>query len=266
MSVNGFNICVFVCLPYTCMWGGTMVGTRKAASTNTLLALTYIQTLAHSPITHAPQGVNKPFPTDASLPIKQLHLRPLPIPSVTFITSITFNPYQPSHNTFPQLLTALSGTTSMDELGKHNEPKGASGLSGNANKVDEVVPWPGKTFIIREKDIQRMLTLWGGKLEICSTASARGCFHWDCTEQNGWLGFRNTVSGTYISFIRHLNYSVGTSQSFSQLTARRHPDGGYNLMANDGESLFKITLNPKKGLVWVEDIGTRWEFVRASDF
>lgn len=156
----------------------------------------------------------------------------------------------------------------MDKLGKHKEPTGASGLSGSANKVDEVVPWPGETLIIREKDTQLILTLLGGHLKLCPTAAARGGFEWDCTEQNGWLGFRNTISGQHISFDRDYGFTAVsyTLLSSNKFNARRHPEGGYILMAKDCEILRQMSLSPEKSLSWREKNETRWEFVRASDF
>ncbi|RYO84891.1 hypothetical protein DL764_009257 [Monosporascus ibericus] len=62
----------------------------------------------------------------------------------------------------------------------------------------ETVPWPGNTFVIRERASGRAIMLVHGELRLSSwdCAGDRGA-HWICEDKNGWLGFRNPVSNTY---------------------------------------------------------------------
>ncbi|VBB80996.1 Putative protein of unknown function [Podospora comata] len=82
------------------------------------------------------------------------------------------------------------------------------------------IPTPGKTYIITalhlpssphphcptdEEDssnqILRAMTLCGGQLklqELRRMNVTTGCWFWECITKEGWLGFRNVASGTYL--------------------------------------------------------------------
>lgn len=71
-----------------------------------------------------------------------------------------------------------------------------STILGNANTVEEVVPWPGERVMIWTKDTALATVLVAGKLEVRGDITEHRGFEWECVENDGWLGFRNTVSGT----------------------------------------------------------------------
>ncbi|KAH8802619.1 hypothetical protein F5884DRAFT_802450 [Xylogone sp. PMI_703] len=78
-------------------------------------------------------------------------------------------------------------------------PTVADSVVGGPPATIDVSPWPGKTYIIVD-DQNRAITLLNGNLRAEKThyEGHNGSSRWYCVEKNGWLGFRNTVSGTYL--------------------------------------------------------------------
>ncbi|KAK3994473.1 hypothetical protein QBC44DRAFT_322732 [Cladorrhinum sp. PSN332] len=64
------------------------------------------------------------------------------------------------------------------------------------------VPSPDKVFTITDADFNHALTLLNGELKFVQynpeNLEKAGCWLWHCAEKNGWLGFRNVASGTYL--------------------------------------------------------------------
>lgn len=69
----------------------------------------------------------------------------------------------------------------------------------NADLSHPSAPWPGSTFVIRSASCGRFLTLFDGKI-VLSHQDDRSSMRWACSEREGWLGFRNPVSGKYIGY------------------------------------------------------------------
>src|SRR5437667_8177742 len=61
-----------------------------------------------------------------------------------------------------------------------------------------VGPWPGNTYLILDRESERVITLMEGdiSLQVAASGGAKvGGQQWECVETNGWIGFRNPVSG-----------------------------------------------------------------------
>ncbi|KAM0246072.1 hypothetical protein ACHAQJ_010369 [Trichoderma viride] len=70
---------------------------------------------------------------------------------------------------------------------------------GPAVRAVEHHPIAGKTFIIRTRqEPHRILTLTNGALEFLSRPFPSSGIFWQCVTTEGWYGFKNTVSGTYL--------------------------------------------------------------------
>lgn len=129
-----------------------------------------------------------------------------------------------------------------------------------------VPPWPGNTYIIFNKETGLSITVVSGKLQVVQELTLRGGHHWDCVEKNGWLGFRNCVSGKFIGHDSKGNFiaTVNHHQTHEYFCARKHPDGGYVLLMRHGDTMMKMAIaGDEKTLVETKHEGTRWEFIRG---
>jgi hypothetical protein len=144
--------------------------------------------------------------------------------------------------------------------------------------ISSSVPWPSSTFIIRYSKTGEVLTLVDGQL-VLTKPGGRGCFRWDCVENNGWLGFRNEVSGKYIGidYQAELVCTVMHHKWYEQFIARPVPEGGYLLLMRHegktfggcGDTLRLVGTKEKDGkkkLSKVESAdGIIWDFVRVFE-
>jgi hypothetical protein len=105
---------------------------------------------------------------------------------------------------------------------------------------EEVVPWPGSTFLIIEKGTSRAITLHPTSDVVVThisphnAASAQNArSHWQCVEQNGYFGFRNVHSDTYLGHDNwgNIRATAKSLEAWEMFTPRRHPDGGYQLLS-----------------------------------
>jgi len=99
----------------------------------------------------------------------------------------------------------------------------------------ESVPWPGRTYMIRSRASDRILAREHGHLVLKEAADLATCgWHWACVEHHeGWLGFRETSSGVYLGRDNHGGFRAWATEhnGWEQFDARRHPDGGYQLLS-----------------------------------
>ncbi|RYP61679.1 hypothetical protein DL769_007608 [Monosporascus sp. CRB-8-3] len=125
----------------------------------------------------------------------------------------------------------------------------------------ETVPWPGKSYIIRHQATGQAITLVDGKVCPDHWNSECNCTaRWICNERDGWLGFRNPVSCTYLG--------IGTSSSRGaievvdqgDICARKNPDGGNILLVKQRDSLLKIDVDNRDTLVTSARCGAVWVF------
>ncbi|KAK6591851.1 hypothetical protein H4I96_12128 [Botrytis cinerea] len=135
--------------------------------------------------------------------------------------------------------------------------------------IDNAVPEPGEIFIIREGDHGRMITLKDGKLRLDSDVSQMGGCHWICVEKDGWLGFRNCISGTYIGHDGSGNFYAQATlhKNWESFCVRKHPNGGYLLLTRHWSKLWKMDIKKSSDgldeLIETETGGTTWEFAKV---
>lgn len=118
------------------------------------------------------------------------------VASSTAGTSTTRGDATPTH-------TAVSDEPVNFKKDTYSEP-GAPPMTTatTAPTTAEVVPWPGSTFVIRERSTGRAITLVDNELQMqdWDCAGDRSS-HWVCEERQGWLGFRSPVTRTYSKFL-----------------------------------------------------------------
>lgn len=110
------------------------------------------------------------------------------------ISSSRANIYYPVHETPSTTTTSDNGImTPRTSSSKHNDS--ADDTSGSRFTIPE----PGKIYRVHHPDTKKVIALVEGKVELQQTSAqpGEGSF-WTCVENNGWLGFRNSVSGTYL--------------------------------------------------------------------
>lgn len=153
-------------------------------------------------------------------------------------------------------------TVTTDLLDDHGPSTGAEPSSSS-------VPWPGSTFIIRSASSGHVLTLLDGQI-LLTQPGGRGSIHWECVETNGWLGFRNNVSGKFLGREGgRLCCLVGRQQGREYFCARMRPDGGYVLLMTHWEKLFHVGMKLDQGVekLAMGEVGGSdgivWEFIKV---
>ena len=112
-----------------------------------------------------------------------------------------------------------------------------------------LVPWPGSTYIIRSVSSGHVMTLLDGRI-LLTQPGGRGSIHWVCVETNGWLGFRNTVSGKFLGHDNYGNLSCFAQrhQGWEHFCSRSRPEGGcVLLMKHWWQSLLQIGIKEEQG-------------------
>lgn len=138
----------------------------------------------------------------------------------------------------------------------------------------EICPEPGGTFVLSTINTNRILVLKYGQLCLAEEPTEAYGSLWQCVEKDGWLGFRNTVSGTYIghnncrprspkegiSYTWRFQGSASKHTDCEFLQVRRHRSGGYSLWVKHYDKLFPMAADPK-GVddgVFVDTNGRNW--------
>jgi hypothetical protein len=156
-------------------------------------------------------------------------------------------------------------STIADDLSETASTAGRSSLY-------DAVPWPGKMYKIKHGTSRRLITLEGGELRLQLPEAARPGigWHWVCAEHNGWLGFRSPVSGTYMGQDKWEGMwcKVQHHKSMESFCIRRHPEGGYLILINqgNGRALHQLAVAERNGAIIQRPNGgtrtpdTRWFF------
>ncbi|KAH7141356.1 hypothetical protein B0J13DRAFT_57589 [Dactylonectria estremocensis] len=134
--------------------------------------------------------------------------------------------------------------------------------------VTEAVPGPDEIFIIRHRQSGMAITLADGQLQLCEGLNPPGGFHWRCVEKEGWLGFRNCVSGTYIGHDERKRFVARVShhKPHEYFCVRPHPKkGGYELLMRHGNELWRMDVSKDgKALVESKQEGATWDFFKSN--
>jgi hypothetical protein len=111
------------------------------------------------------------------------------------------------------------------------------GLEGlfSVDRDIESVPWPGRTYVIRHRTSDKVLAREYGCLVLKEAGELATCgWYWACFEHSeGWLGFRETISGFYLGRYNKGGFGATASKhnGWEFFDARKHPDGGYQLLS-----------------------------------
>jgi hypothetical protein len=131
----------------------------------------------------------------------------------------------------------------------------------------EVVPWPGKSYLILQRGTTHAITLVNGKLQMQDAIDFVGSVdnRWQCVENgHGYFGFYNGHAMTYLGHDNKGNAvaSAKKLQGWELITPRRHPEGGYQLLSPHwAEELHSINVVDSTGaLVRSAHGNTLWEF------
>ncbi|KAI2631493.1 hypothetical protein GGS26DRAFT_591365 [Hypomontagnella submonticulosa] len=152
--------------------------------------------------------------------------------------------------------------------------------SGNSHRSAPLVPKgelprPGQTYIIRDPTSGRQITLVGGILRLEHHLGDQGGYHWECIEENGWLGFRNPVGHLHIGCNADqpahyynrpdtLGFLIATAQSHGNnecLTTTGGPGGGQLLLFRLGKMLVQLGIDRETDELILAKKGTEWDFI-----
>ncbi|RYP46424.1 hypothetical protein DL769_011397 [Monosporascus sp. CRB-8-3] len=130
------------------------------------------------------------------------------------------------------------------------------------------VPEAGGTYMIRDLDSGRAITLVAGRVSLERDASRNGGWRWHCVEKDdGWLGFRETVSGKYLGRDGSGGFRVKADRFdfWESLVLRPIKEGGYHIMAMHWWTFRRMGIAKEGNLVECasRDGAARWEFIEV---
>jgi hypothetical protein len=134
----------------------------------------------------------------------------------------------------------------------------------------EHCPAANRSCMIRTRQKpHRYLILEDGVLELSENLQVGGGWLWHCCKDRGWYGFRNTASGTYLghewcSGIRKLLAEVSHHLTDEHFMVDRQIDGGYTLLAREGDNLLPVMNSELEKLLLgqvEEENVMAWEFI-----
>ncbi|KAL7957899.1 hypothetical protein V8C34DRAFT_324795 [Trichoderma compactum] len=129
-------------------------------------------------------------------------------------------------------------------------------------------PIPGKSFMIQTRNKPNLiLALKYGKLVWLDGPIPSGGHIWRCVEKDGWLGFRNMASGTYLGHNKE-GKIVATQkehQDRERFTERRKENGGYMLSVLQETALLGVAISEDgKSLVLQKGEGEALDFIDSK--
>ncbi|KAI1735111.1 hypothetical protein F4680DRAFT_453202 [Xylaria scruposa] len=170
-------------------------------------------------------------------------------------------------NTPPSTNTASESTHDTVTMSSH-----LNSSTFTLGNVVTSVPEPGNTYKIVEVDSERTIALVRGRLTLVSDAGTRGGWQWDCEEHpDGWIGFRDAVSGRYLGHDNKGGYiaQAGKLDAWESFVLRPRAAGGYNLYMKFGHKLKLMGVSENDGptpkLVDAKSFeeAARWEFYKV---
>jgi hypothetical protein len=90
------------------------------------------------------------------------------------------------HSTIDFVLTPRTTATEETENGERH---------ANNVRFTPTFPRPGGTYIIRDAEQHRAISLFDGKVCLLPSDTLGASILWKCQERRGWLGFKNLSSG-----------------------------------------------------------------------
>lgn len=162
----------------------------------------------------------------------------------------------------------MSTVSTTDGDGRNTPTPSTIAEGGHDTMVTEAVPGPDEIFVIRNRENGMAIALVDGQLQLCEGVTAPGGSHWRCVEKEGWLGFRNCVSGTYIGHDGEKKFIAKVSHHYPHeyFCVRPHPQkGGYELLMRHGNELWRMNVGSDgKSLVETKHDGATWDFFKTQ--
>lgn len=132
------------------------------------------------------------------------------------------------------------------------------------------VPWPNNTYIIVEKGSDQAITVVGNRLCLQHrVANPDANNTWLCVEKNNYFSFLNLKSGVYLGHDGNAGMLAKATAAgdWEFFTARRHPEGGYQLLTPYyWHTLMMVTTTGSgdgKRLARTSHGSTLWEFIKV---
>jgi hypothetical protein len=146
----------------------------------------------------------------------------------------------------------------------------------NANDTSQSsVPWPGRTFIIRNQASGEVITFLDGQL-VLDKPGGLGTFRWRCVEEGGWLGFKDPASALQLGYHEHgfLFCRSLHHRNNEYICPRIRPEGGWMLLVQKDHHLQPLGAvadgsedNAKqkvKIMDWLSE-GVIWDFIEVQN-
>ncbi|QPH06298.1 hypothetical protein C2857_004677 [Epichloe festucae Fl1] len=145
------------------------------------------------------------------------------------------------------------------------------------NLINDADPQDGERFIVVERSTGKALAVVNGKLELqacdgTGTFGSQWHWHWDCSLKNGWLGFRNRVTGRYLGYESNKRNPTGEISNeaiehgaFERLHASRSSDGSHILYAPYHDELRRIKSGVTGEFFLGKIGGIEWEFIKVAE-
>ncbi|KAI1499765.1 hypothetical protein F5X99DRAFT_388546 [Biscogniauxia marginata] len=171
------------------------------------------------------------------------------LPNMSTLSSEAVTVYTPTHTTDEEVSPVAPRPFSID------------GGVGSA-------PEPPGVYMIRDMDSGRALVLEDSRLTLQRDVGTNGGWRWHCVEKHdGWLGFREAVSGNYLGRDGRGGFYAKASKfdSWEAFVLRPQKAGGYHLMGIDWWTLKRMGVGGNDGLVEVQTPreAVRWEFIEV---
>lgn len=147
------------------------------------------------------------------------------------------------------------------------EPARPTTASTPATATSGSVPFPDKTFMIRDSKAGKAIALVNGTPQLHGVLPSDPSSHWTCFETGGWLGFRNRSSGMVLGRDGRggVHARVTHHRAHEWFQARMHPEGGYLLLVKRADELWRVVvLEDGKVLAESPKGGMRWEFLEVE--
>ncbi|KAI1276039.1 hypothetical protein F5Y07DRAFT_367927 [Xylaria sp. FL0933] len=153
----------------------------------------------------------------------------------------------------------------------HERAVSSSSMSFTLNGMCEV-PEHGCIYMIRDIDSEKAITLVEGCLTLAVATGTRGGWQWICEElDNGWIGFREVVSGRLLGRDNRGGFYAQATKlkAWESFVLRPREAGGYNLRVKNWETLRSMVIvddgkTPKLVEAPTTKEAARWEFVRVE--